>query len=470
MKKRHHDADIIIDRTMNITGDITFKGSALVEGRIKGNVTGRKIFLTETGTIDGHLVMEEVVCHGRITGSITSKSLKIASRAQVKGQIDYTVLEVGSSAVMECDIKHSNSNLHYQKNEVDDSIFLVEEDTEKSNIDHTVEDTEEDVEEDTVEDIIEDTEEDIIEEVKEDVEEDIEEEMIKEIAVDEITVQAKQEEVFEQVTEVEEKVVESPTISAPVPIETLQLSGFFTEGARKQIILSIIEAMETSKGMIKVVGDLGSGKTTICQKLCDLLSRNFKVVKPDNVVGSTKDLFVQITKALDVEVDDISSQNDIVEKLKEHFTNNLQAKPVVLVLDNCHEMYPATLEGVIKKLGRSITTNEELMQLVLFGDGFLDKQLDPKAADHFFQNPECAFTLEPLSKDETNTYVEFKLGEIQKCMNSDLPFDFPDESVDKVYTLSHGVIGKIDRIVELSIELAGTKKKSKVVPKFVKNI
>jgi len=422
MTGQYQKAENRIDRTMNIDGDISFRGTAIVEGGIKGNVTGEMIVVTETGEIIGDLTVEKVVCRGRIAGAITARSVSFGNVAQVTGQLDISVLEVESGAVIDCRIK--NGSRQPVKKKMKPSVVRTD-------------------------DVVKKVQQKEVKKVEDDVEKKVQ----------------------EKVKQSADTVLQTPPVNPPVSMATVAMSGFFPEGERENISQSIIEAIKSSKEMVKVVGDLGSGKTTICQKVCDGLSGSFKIVRLENVVGSIKEIFQRIAEALNVRIDENSSQTDILEKLKKTLeAENQLSGSVALVLDNSHEMYPATLEGVIKNLSRAYSTNGKIMQIVLFGDEHLDRHLDPKAVDYFKGHPECAFELRPLSKEETRKYIDFKLGEIQRCMNSNQRVNFPDDSAARVYTFSQGVIGKIERIVEEAIELAGKKKSDKIAPKFVKNI
>lgn len=422
MKKQYQDIENRIDRTMKIVGDISFRGTIIVDGGITGNITGETIIVTETGEIIGDLVMEKVVCSGRITGTITAQRLSVGNAAQIKGKLTCGTLEIESGARINCEVM---SNGHQPgKKKVDQFVARTA---------------------------------DGIQEVKKRDIKQVEDTMEDEVCGEE--------------KPATEEVAQSLPINPPVLMEQIEMSGFFPDGEREKITGSIIEAIKSSKEMVKIVGDLGSGKTTICQRVCDGLSGSFKVIRLDNVIGSSKELFSRIAEALNIQIDEDSSQMDILEKLKGNLAEKKQTSvSVVLVLDNSHEIYPATLEGVIKNLSYAYSSHGGMLQIVLFGDEHLDKHLAPKAIGYFNDHPECALELRPLFKDETRNYIGFKLGMMQRCMNSDQPVDFPDDSAAKVHTFSQGSIGKINRIVEEALELAGKKKSDKIVPKFVKNI
>lgn len=422
MKGQQQNGENRIDRTMKIKGNVSFRGTAIIEGIIEGNITGETIIVTETATVLGDLVMENVDCRGKVTGTITTESLLIGPHAQIKGTLESTFLEVKPGAQLDCEI--NSGKLRPKKKEVDGDISLPLQGAEK---------------------------------ISNKSEPDIK--------------TKRAETVVTKGGRLEEPPVKKPSLHLSTSIDREGKNGFFTYGDRGKVTQSIIGVIRSSKELIKVVGDLGSGKSTVCQKVCEELSGSFKVVRLEKVVGSTREIYLRIAEKLSVAVDENLSQNDILKRLKEDLEARKQASErVLLILDNSHEMYPATLEGVIRNLSHSYSTVNNKLQIALFGDELLNKHLDPKAINYFVEHPECAFELRPLSQAETSAYIRFKLDEIQRCMNSDQPVDFPNDSMTRVYSLSQGLIGKINRIVEQAIELAGKKKHSKVATKFVKNI
>jgi len=424
MTRQGRTSENRIDRTMRINGEISFTGKTIVEGVINGDVKGDKIVITESGEIVGDLIMDEVICLGRITGTVNAKSLSIGEAAQVKAKLDISLLEIESGAILDCEV--NNSSRQTQKTRVAQPAVPVA----------------------GMEKNIRSREEKTVAEKKE----------------------KKSSTTISQPTKPVSQTLVDIT-PASLSIDPIKTNEFFPAGEREKTINSIIEAVKSSKKMIMVTGDPGSGKTTICQRICKGLSLSYDVVMLEDVVGSTRDLLVRIAKVLHVHIDKDSSQIDILDRLKQYLAkkNNTQ-KTVVLVLDNSHEIYPATLEGVIKKLGCVYSASGERLQIVLLGDESLKGNLDPKAAGYMQEHPDCFFELRPLSQSETRNYIKFRLGEIQRCTNSEQSINFPDNSAARVFTFSQGVIGKIDRIVENAVELAGKMKKDKVLVKFVKNI
>lgn len=461
MTKQYQEAGNRIDRLMTIDGDVLFTGITLVEGTINGNVSGERIIVAETGVLVGDLTVKEVFCHGRITGTIIADSISVGHSASVKAQLEVTTIEIESGAELDCQIERGKKEGE-KKKAATSVLKKVTRTVTKNKKPVAVKKTKATEKKDEKPPVAKKTKVVDTKEEKPVVAKAVESAEIKE--------EKRQKQPENKGKQKQKQDQKQATVAGPVSMESLESTIFFPEGERRGIVRSIVELVQSSNHrMVKVIGDMGSGKTTVCDKIVGELMASCEVVCLDDVIGSIRELFGRIAEKLGIEVEDNSSQTDILEKLKKHMAGNGK-KRVVLALDNSHEMYPATLEGVIKKLGSIFTDETNRLRILLFGEEYLDRHLDPKTTTFFSEHPECSYTLRPLSQGETRRYIDFRLEMIRKCTNSEKPIDFPDESADKVYLFSQGIIGKTDRIVERAIEAAGKKKSNTVVAKFIVNI
>ena len=98
----------ILSKEMRITGEISFKGKARVDGAIDGNIEGEYLVLSETGEIKGDLELGALICHGTIEGNIRAKLVTAHSTAVICGTLHAGSLTVEPGAVLEGEI-HASS-------------------------------------------------------------------------------------------------------------------------------------------------------------------------------------------------------------------------------------------------------------------------------------------------------------------------------------------------------------------------
>jgi len=98
----------IISKEMHITGEIQFKGKARIDGTIDGNIQGEYLILSESGRINGDLVLDALISHGVIEGNIQAKLVTAHSSATIRGCLTAGSLTVEPGAVLEGEIKASS--------------------------------------------------------------------------------------------------------------------------------------------------------------------------------------------------------------------------------------------------------------------------------------------------------------------------------------------------------------------------
>lgn len=98
----------IISKDMQISGEISFKGKARIDGKIEGNIQGEYLVLSESGRIDGDLELDALICHGVIEGNIQAKLVTAHSTATIRGRLSAGSLTVEPGAALEGEI-HASS-------------------------------------------------------------------------------------------------------------------------------------------------------------------------------------------------------------------------------------------------------------------------------------------------------------------------------------------------------------------------
>jgi len=101
----------ILDEGMVVTGDISFKGKARVDGRVEGNVKGEYLILSESGSVVGDVEVEVVVCQGQVDGNIKAEKLHAKNAAKIRGSLAVTDFTVDSGASLSGDVKAHSQDL-----------------------------------------------------------------------------------------------------------------------------------------------------------------------------------------------------------------------------------------------------------------------------------------------------------------------------------------------------------------------
>ncbi len=79
-KAENETISSVIDKSMSVSGEMSFKGKTRIDGTINGNVNGEHLILSESGKIVGDIKVSSFICHGYLEGNIISKLVTAAKR------------------------------------------------------------------------------------------------------------------------------------------------------------------------------------------------------------------------------------------------------------------------------------------------------------------------------------------------------------------------------------------------------
>ena len=79
----------IIASGMSVQGDCDTDGTLRIEGRVEGTVrAGKAVVVGKDGFVDGHVITQDAVISGRVTGMVTAESrLEVQATARIDGEV-----------------------------------------------------------------------------------------------------------------------------------------------------------------------------------------------------------------------------------------------------------------------------------------------------------------------------------------------------------------------------------------------
>lgn len=106
MQKVENEAiSSIIDKSMTIRGEISFKGKARIDGEINGNIEGEHLILSETGKVTGDISVSSLNCYGSLEGNVKANILTARKNCSIHGKLIAENLTVEPGAAIEGEIK-----------------------------------------------------------------------------------------------------------------------------------------------------------------------------------------------------------------------------------------------------------------------------------------------------------------------------------------------------------------------------
>lgn len=167
--------------------------------------------------------------------------------------------------------------------------------------------------------------------------------------------------------------------------------------------------IDQGEGFVKIVGEVGTGKTMLCRRLLNSLCDAYLPIYIPNPYLSAEGLFHAIAHELGIEMDDANSH--VVLKVIEEELIQLAVlgrKPI-LIVDEAQSMPAQTLEAL--RLVTNLETEKmKLLQVVLFGQPELDVILGQNAMRQLVQRITFSYHLRPLDPAEVKAYIAHRLG------------------------------------------------------------
>jgi general secretion pathway protein A len=212
---------------------------------------------------------------------------------------------------------------------------------------------------------------------------------------------------------------------------------------------SILIQLHLRRGLNVILGDVGTGKTTLSRKLVQELGEREKFIfhvtlnptfeSEREFLGSLIRNF-QVPYAVDPGGEaSVSSMRDAFEKYLLHKTTS-ENKIITLMIDEAQKLSTEALESLRVLL--NYETNEyKLMQLVLLGQLELHSKI--MNMQNFYDRIDYKFTLNPLGYDETRGMIDFR---IKQAGYTGLKKLFDDDAVMEIFHYAKGYPRGIIRV------------------------
>jgi general secretion pathway protein A len=220
---------------------------------------------------------------------------------------------------------------------------------------------------------------------------------------------------------------------------------FFTKQI-EETLTGLMYGIQTRKGFITLTGEVGTGKTTLINRLLEWLhQRKARTAFLFNSRMNTNQLFDFILAEFDI-VCESKSKSQQLMKLNQWLLDRYRmGETVVLIVDEAQNLTFPVLEE-IRLLTNLETSTEKLLQIVLSGQPELEDRLRLPELRQLRQRIMLRCKTAQLTKEETREYVCERL----KTAGAGEETIFSPQALDSVHLYSMG----IPRVVNLLCEHA----------------
>jgi MSHA biogenesis protein MshM len=193
------------------------------------------------------------------------------------------------------------------------------------------------------------------------------------------------------------------------PFKITPHTEFFFSGANRGTTLDALRyAVLHGEGLIKVTGEVGTGKTMLCRTLAERLPDSVETIFLAVPSLTRDEILHAVASDLKLRTKGISTAA-LLEKLQEHLIKrHASGRQVVILIDEAHAMPLETLEQ-LRLLSNLETNQSKLLQIVLFGQPELDVNLRLPHMRQIRERITHSFVLTPLPNSEISEYLTFRL-------------------------------------------------------------
>ena len=253
-----------------------------------------------------------------------------------------------------------------------------------------------------------------------------------------------------------------------LPFSLTPNTQFFLSMASYQKAYNMLMlSIANREGFIKVVGEVGTGKTMLCRKVLNSLGEdaNYVTAYIANPVLSPKGLFLAFAEELGLSEDADTGHHSLLKRISNKLMEySLAGKQVVLFIDEAHAMPEKTLEA-LRLLTNLETEKSKLFQVVLFAQPELDEMLQEKSLRQLLQRITFSYNLECLNREGVDRYVSHRLA-TAGYNGSAL---FGRKAIDLIFECSNGIPRVVNILCHKALMVAYGKGERNVEGSFVRS-
>jgi type II secretory pathway predicted ATPase ExeA len=231
------------------------------------------------------------------------------------------------------------------------------------------------------------------------------------------------------------------------PFRITPHTDFFFDGADRGATLeALLYAIQHEEGIVKVVGEVGSGKTLLCRVLIERLPKNVETVYLANPSFSSDEILYAVAEELKIEFSRERAPIALRALQDRLIASYAEGRRTVILIDEAHAMPEETLEEV-RLLSNLETSRHKLLQIVLFGQPELDEVLAMPDLRQLKDRITHSFRMRPLSQEEVANYLTFRM----RAAGYRGPDVFAADAIGRITRASAGLTRRINILADKAL-------------------
>jgi MSHA biogenesis protein MshM len=186
---------------------------------------------------------------------------------------------------------------------------------------------------------------------------------------------------------------------------TPDTSFAFSCTSHQAALNTLLVAVASGEGFIKITGEVGTGKTLLCRRFLASAEETCATAYIPNPALEPRALLLALAEELGLGIEASGEQHQLLKRLNHALLDVARdGKRVVVCLDEAQAIPFDTLEA-LRLLSNLETEKRKLLQVVMFGQPELDARLREESVRQLRQRITFEYRLRALSKREVELYL-----------------------------------------------------------------
>ena len=208
----------------------------------------------------------------------------------------------------------------------------------------------------------------------------------------------------------------------------------YLSSSHQEALASMIYGIRERRGFVSIIGEVGTGKTTLLHTLFNELDKDIATVFIFNTRINFNQLLHNIL--IELELTPISNnKSELLHQLNDHLIKKLSlGENVALIIDEAQNL-PSTVLEELRMLSNLETARDKLLQILLVGQPELDTKLRSPHLRQLKQRIGINCYLTPLNHEERKKYILHRLT-IAASKDDNI---FSDKAIELICKHSRGI-------------------------------
>lgn len=190
---------------------------------------------------------------------------------------------------------------------------------------------------------------------------------------------------------------------------TPDTSYAFYAQSHQEALNTLLVALGSGEGFIKITGEVGTGKTLLCRRLLQSLGEGVRTAYLPNPYLGPETLMRALAEELHVDIPAVADEYLMLQAINRELLEAAEGnQQVVVIIDEAQAMPIETLEA-LRLLSNLETEKRKLLQIILLGQPELDEKLAQRSVRQLRQRIAFHYQLQGLSPGETASYLAHRL-------------------------------------------------------------